>query len=242
MAGPDDEERDDHGRWSGGAGGSTATQQGGLSRLALVHAGLSKSVAARVKTLNNTFQSQFGHSFGKAENGKEWLTANHSASAAENNLAYVRQENDGTVVLGVTASNLTDKEVAWGQSLGWQAPGTGKVEDTIVHEFGHYLLMSSSSPYDNTMLRNALNDAKSATTQSLRDTVSAGGTLTPGSSGSVSQISDYAMQNYNEQMAENFTAYHMGGDARPDWNIAWGNALMTGLGLDPTPLREVMGK
>jgi Phage Mu protein F like protein len=160
--------------------------------------------------------------------------------------AWTRTENmpDGTTrtILGMNPEHLTQESVARDEANGFH-PRTRKPSfiDCLVHEQGHLEMMSPRGlPWFNPLTwggemyygptAGRWRGARDAAYAAMRD---AGGPTSAKVLGK--RISRYAQQDRDEMEAELWTWYHMGA-RRPAWVKAWGNAYMSSLGLDPTPL------
>jgi len=187
-----------------------------ISKAALKRAGISSGAEQqRIIDLNQVFMTRFGTYFEKVE-------STYGGPVGTDALAYVRNGN----ILGVSPDLLRDSIVRVEQQKGWFISGTGRIEDVMVHEYGHFLF-GRFGP-------SAWNDVRRNTAFIKAESAARAVGMPAGHVGST--VSGYAATSANEAKAELWAFYHMGGARRPQWVITWGRTLLHELGLDPTPL------
>jgi F like protein len=211
--------------------------EGKISRADLIRVGFGMYDSRIEKILNfdDVISRRFGHSF----DGVERIERQHV-------YAWTRTERmgDGTwrTWLGLNPDMLTEENTLSDIAAGFH-PKTKNPSfiDGLVHEHGHLEMMSPRGlPWFNPLTYGGemyygptagrWREARNAAYAAMRD---AGGPTSAKVLGP--KISRYAQQDRDEMEAELWTWYHMGA-RRPAWVKAWGNAYMSSLGLDPTPL------
>jgi SPP1 gp7 family putative phage head morphogenesis protein len=193
-----------------------------MSDRALKDAGIKDAeVRERLLKLNQKMGERFGEPFTTVERAE--ASSQHGAV-----VAYVRNGD----TLGVTPKLLTDRVTLKDQVSGWVTRGSGKLEDVIVHEHGHYFLQGySGAPWrSGARLQDIVVKAERAARAAGAPDGVLGGTL-----------SKYSMTSRKEAEAELWKLYHMGGATRPQWVIKWGETLLREMGLDTTPLCVDLG-
>jgi SPP1 gp7 family putative phage head morphogenesis protein len=188
----------------------------------LKYAGITNSAyRTRILNLNKVLEERFGYHFTSAENAASAMYGKPGYEV----IAYVRDGN----YLGVNGNELIDKFIRADEKSGWLQHGSGGIEDTLVHEFGHVLMRPAGGwvPASREYSR-----AVSAANSAARAAGAPQGL----------HVSDYAKESAGERDAELWANYNMGGTRRPDWVVKWGETFMRELGLDPTPLCVDLGR
>lgn len=128
-----------------------------------------------------------------------------------------------------TPTKSWEKELRLQEEDGWFAPGTGRMEGLLTHEYGHHLMHDPS------------NKTGGQTDQQVRRAAEVAHDHALSKGGPFGLFtSDYSFEGHTmqERDAELFAGFHWGGNDRPLWIREWGAALHGELGLDGTPLRE----
>lgn len=176
---------------------------------------------ARVLKLNEIFAERFGERMTHVENALKVM-------GNPDHIAYIRNGE----TLGINPKRLTDAATLREEKKGWFPPGTGRIEDTLVHEHGHFFLQQTFGlPW--------ASGAKRQNAELKAGVAARAAGAPPGVLGST--VSRYGQTSREEAQADLWAFYHMGGPARPAWVVRWGETYMKELGLDPTPICVDLG-
>jgi hypothetical protein len=189
-------------------------------------------IQRRLMRLNRLFAERYGKSLSQVEDSRKLSSNRTKGFTADRVNAYIRNDD----ILGLNPKRMVDANIARDVKRGWFTPGSGSIEGTLIHEYGHVFLQGLARP-KNVSLLELLNRQTEAKRLAERDARDAG--APPGTLGST--VSKYAQTDAEEAEAELWTFYHMGGSARPTWVIKWGEELHRSFGLDPTPMCVDLG-
>ncbi len=203
-------------------------EQSGLNDRALQDAGVKDaSTRKRVLDFNRILDERFSEPLALVEN-----VADHPTGVNANVIAYIRSSRYGGRTLGINPRLFKDAQLLSSEKQKWLASGTGKIEDILVHEHGHFFLQRQGISSWNSGARRTENFLRAE--RAARAAGAPDGVL--GQS-----LSRYAETDAHEAQAELWMNYHMGGASRPTWVIKWGETLMREMGLDPAPLCVDLG-
>ena len=174
----------------------------------------------QIVELNRTVKDRYGIGFDSVEK----VNPSFIGEDFESVMAYMRNGN----VLGVSPKRMTNKNALRDMKTGWGAQGTGTVSDVIVHEYGHMLMEGG--------FKSGMQQATLRADTAARKLFETTGDYAQAKR----NISRYGSTERHEAMAELFMNYHMGGASRPDWVVTWGEEFHRALGLDSTPLRDLL--
>jgi hypothetical protein len=189
-------------------------------------------IQRRLTRLNRLFAERYGKRLSKVEDSRRLPSSVTKGFSADRVNAYIRNDD----ILGLNPKRMVDSIMARDTKSGWLVPGSGNIEGTLVHEYGHVFLQGLTRPKNVTLLQ-LLDRQRAARYAAERAARDAG--APPGPLGST--VSKYAQTDAEEAEAELWTFYHMGGSARPTWVIKWGEELHRSFGLDPTPMCVDLG-
>lgn len=213
---------------------------------------------ATILRFNDVIAARFGRPFARVERlGPGSLNTTNT----DGTYAWVRRTVDGDTVLGLNPKLLWSDRITHDEQYHFHPPGSGSILDILIHEHGHYMLMSPRGlpqwdiPSQRADATRRWQNAKNA---ALKAAVDAGAPKTITETADV--VSRYAKTSGDELDAEMWAWYHMGKapeevpiytregrmlpkgkytrkqESRPQWLIAWGETFLRELGLDPTPL------
>lgn len=194
----------------------------------LLVSGYTLPQAQRVQELNQKLAERYGVSFNTAMSMDTYRQTD--PNAPEGAVAAVTTGPDGRSLL-VVQGGTTDDLLQHSHDHGEIA--VGNLEGLVTHEVAHALFQHENSGQIYPPARAA---SRTRVSDALADAYEAA--LDAGFNPAQDVVSSYSTTNEREWQAELFAAYHWGGESRPAWLTAWGEALHRSLGLDPTPLQE----